>query len=248
MKATIDLNGKAVSVDLAKPLDISIVTKPDGNSARAWYIPAMTIEPVILEGFVGDINKGGSVNFRNIQFNPHAHCTHTESVGHISKAFHSVQKSFSKYFFLAEVISVVPTKVAEDLVVLPSAFEKLKNNARVEALVIRTLPNAESKLQKDYSNSNPPFLDKKCVELFYQLGVQHLLIDMPSVDKESDEGALATHHAFWQYPHNTQFHKTITEFIFVADHIEDGTYLLELQLAAIENDAAPSRPVLYRIV
>ena len=41
----------------------------------------------------------------------------------------------------------------------------------------------------------------------------HLLIDMPSIDKENDEGKLEAHHAFWNYPNNAQLHKTITEFI-----------------------------------
>jgi hypothetical protein len=40
---------------------------------------------------------------------------------------------------------------------------------------------------------------------------------------------------------------TITEFIYVPDAIEDGTYFLELQLAPFENDASPSRPVLYKV-
>ena len=40
---------------------------------------------------------------------------------------------------------------------------------------------------------------------------------------------------------------TITEFVFVANTIKDGRYFLNLQLAAFENDASPSRPVLYLI-
>jgi hypothetical protein len=77
--------------------------------------------------------------------------------------------------------------------------------------------------------------------------VEHLLIDMPSIDREMDEGKLLAHHAFWQYPENTQFHKTITEFIYVNNEIIDGTYLLNLQIASFENDASPSKPVLYKI-
>ena len=40
---------------------------------------------------------------------------------------------------------------------------------------------------------------------------------------------------------------TITEMIFVQDAIEDGTYLLNLQIASFENDASPSKPILYAI-
>jgi hypothetical protein len=90
-------------------------------------------------------------------------------------------------------------------------------------------------------------LDVACVELLNQKGVQHFLIDLPSVDRENDEGKLLFHHAFWQVPFNPQFHKTITEFIYVEDAIKDGLYLLNLQTAPFENDATPSRPVLFEI-
>ena len=72
------------------------------------------------------------------------------------------------------------------------------------------------------------------------------MIDTPSVDREEDGGVLAFHHAFWQVPENPQFDKTITELIFVDNSIKDGVYLLELQMAAFENDASPSRPTLYK--
>jgi hypothetical protein len=69
---------------------------------------------------------------------------------------------------------------------------------------------------------------------------------MPSVDRESDEGKLAFHHAFWNVPENPN-DKTITELIYVNDEITDGLYILEMQMAPFENDASPSRPVLYKI-
>ena len=78
-------------------------------------------------------------------------------------------------------------------------------------------------------------------------GVQHLLIYLPSVDKESDGGELAFHHAFWGVPNNLQFDKTITELVYIKENIKDGSYILNLQVAPFENDASPSRPVLYQI-
>ena len=35
---------------------------------------------------------------------------------------------------------------------------------------------------------------------------------------------------------------------FVEEEIFDGTYILDFQVAPFENDAAPSRPVLYKIL
>ena len=77
---------------------------------------------------------------------------------------------------------------------------------------------------------------------------QHLLLDVPSVDKEDDGGKLSAHHAFWRYPENTRSDCTITELIYVSDSIADGSYLLNIQIASFENDASPCKPVLYQLM
>ena len=41
--------------------------------------------------------------------------------------------------------------------------------------------------------------------------------------------------------------KTITEMIYVPNEISDGLYVLNLQIAPFENDASPSKPVLYKV-
>jgi hypothetical protein len=109
------------------------------------------------------------------------------------------------------------------------------------------MPNDELKMSKDYSNSNPTYFDLDIIPLLDQLGTKHFLVDLPSVDREEDEGKLAFHHAFWNVPENPDYTRTITELIYVPNSVVDGEYLLELQVAAFENDASPSRPVLYRI-
>ena len=88
---------------------------------------------------------------------------------------------------------------------------------------------------------------EEAAQLLVDKGVDHLLIDLPSVDRERDAGALLAHKAFWNYKGPLRKKATITEFIFVPNTIEDGTYFLNIQLAPFENDASPSRPVLYKI-
>jgi arylformamidase len=117
-----------------------------------------------------------------------------------------------------------------------------------EAIIIRTLPNNHSKLSQQYSNTNPTYLETDAMKYIVDLGYEHLLIDTPSVDREQDNGILAAHHLFWNYPNNPQLQKTITELIFVPNTVLDGTYFLNLQMAAFENDASPSKPVLYAIL
>ena len=97
------------------------------------------------------------------------------------------------------------------------------------------------------SNSNWPFLDVAAAEFIRERGVKHLLIDQPSVDKEEDGGHMFAHKAFWNIPENPRKDATITELIYIPDEIKDGLYLLNLQVAPIENDASPSRPVLFKL-
>jgi len=218
------------------------------NSARAWYVGPMRLEPVVMGDWVGDVNKGGSVNFRNVFFNPHGNGTHTECVGHISKEFYTINQNLDRFMFVAEVVTILPVQLDNgDFVINRQQLQAAIEDVRPEALVIRTLGNGLNKLTTDYSNTNPPYILKDAIDYLNEAGVLHLLIDLPSVDRENDGGKLEAHHAFWNYPAQTQLHKTITEFIYVPNEVPDGTYILNLQIAPFENDASPSKPVLYRI-
>lgn len=230
------------------PLDISIGLKDGSANLRAWYVNPPRFEPVRANGFLGSVAEGGSVNFRNIFFNPHGHGTHTECCGHITKEVHSINQNLKNYFFKATLISVTPDKLVNgDLVIFKHHFDQLNQTEFSEALIVRTLPNGNHKKTMDYSDSNPAYFDLSVMEVVNNHDVQHLLIDLPSVDRESDGGALAFHHAFWDVPSRPNLKKTITELIFVDSQIEDGQYILELQVAPFENDASPSRPILYKL-
>ena len=109
------------------------------------------------------------------------------------------------------------------------------------------MPNTKEKLSKQYSNTNPTYLLEDAAIYLKETGVKHLLIDVPSVDKEKDGGKLLAHNAFWNTKGKLRLDATITELIFVPNSIEDGTYFLNLQIAPFENDATPSKPVLYKI-
>lgn len=248
MVATVFHLGKEMRVDFFKPIDISMPLSGQAESASAWYVQPMRLEPVVSGDWIGDVNKGGSVNFRTVTFNPHGNGTHTECVGHISKEFYTINKSLQRFMFVAELVTVLPQKLDNgDFVITRQQLSTLLDGSRPEAIVIRTLGNGPGKLVTNYSNTNPPYVLKEAIEFLNEIGVIHLLIDMPSVDREMDEGKLEAHHTFWHYPENVQLHKTITELIYVPNDIADGTYLLNLQIAPFENDASPSKPLLYKV-
>ncbi|NJB36317.1 cyclase family protein [Croceivirga sp. JEA036] len=248
MIATLKYNSKNYKIDLAAPLDLSIAMKGDKTDVNAWYLPPATIKPHKEDGFVGSVAEGASINFNTITFNPHAHITHTETVGHITEKLVDVNKAFKKYFFLAEVITVAPEKINEDWVVSKKQLSYALRNKKREAVVIRTLPNTKAKKSRQYAHTNPPYLEEAAAAFLKKKGIQHLLVDLPSVDKEKDDGLLLCHNAFWNTKGKLREKATITEFIYVPNKVKDGTYFLNIQMAPMVNDATPSRPILYAIL
>jgi len=247
MKTVITINTIKYTIDLSKPLDISMPIRGSKDNVNAWYIEEPKIEPAQIGEWTASVKEGASINFNNIQFNPHAHATHTECVGHITEKFYSINKCLKTFFFRAEVITVAPEKIDEDYVISKSQLKFLLKQRKPEALVIRTMPNTKDKLSRQYSNTNWPYLTEDAAEFLKKIGVQHLLVDLPSVDKEKDDGKLLGHKAFWDVNGKIRKNATITEFIYVKNKIQDGKYILNLQIAPFENDATPSKPILYKI-
>ena len=250
MKALIN---NTFEIDLSKPIDISIPLSNTDENPIAWYLEKPVVEPVKFGDWVGKVSEGSSTNFNNIFFNPHAHGTHTECLGHITREFYSINQCLKQFFFLAELISIEPESINGDLIITKEQIENALNVKTQEAIIIRTLPNLESKKHKNYSKTNPPYLSEEAAIFIRESGIQHLLIDLPSVDREEDEGKLLAHKAFWNVKDVNNLNEdarldcTITEMIFVPNEIKDGSYMLNLQIVSFENDASPSKPVLYKI-
>ncbi len=238
--------------DLSKAADLSLAIAPDGP--QAWYVNPPTISPVMTDRFTGSVARGGSVNFFDVAFNPHGNGTHTECLGHITAEKQSVNKLFNEWMLPVRLVSLKPVILTTDRsewvktgdhVITAEQLALVMGTDPIESLIIRTLPNNDNKKHINYSNTNPPYLLPEAMEMLNQFGIRHLLVDLPSVDREEDGGKLEAHHRFWNVPDNPQTGKTITELVFVPDEIGDGIYFLNLQMAAIENDAAPSRPIIY---
>ncbi len=246
MKAKLTHQNKELEIDLSKPLDISLPIKNQSNLI-AWYLDSPKIQPVEEDNWVAKVSEGASINFNTIWFSPHAHGTHTECVGHISKEFYSINQCLQQFLFLAKVISLEPETTNDDFVFRKEMLQEKIKPQETEALIVRSLPNSTLKKQKNHNHSNWSYFTEEAALYLRNCGIKHLLIDLPSVDKEKDGGKVLAHKAFFNYPENPRLDATITEFTYVAPHIKDGFYMLNLQIAAIENDAAPSKPILYKI-
>ncbi len=200
MLATIEHQGQRFRVNLREPLDISIPLCAGADNVNAFYLPPVEIEPFRSGDFTGSIIAGGPCNVNNIFFNPHGNGTHTESVGHISTEPYPIHDCLRQYFFIAELISVQPREMNGDFVIMEDQLKELLGSNRPEALIIRTLPNETTKQKRQYSGTNPAYLHHHAARLIADYGIQHLLLDLPSVDKEEDGGKLSAHHEFWKYP------------------------------------------------
>ena len=256
MIASIEYKNQIYKVDLSNPIDISVPLRGDEKGVNAWYVEPMKIEPVRTDQFLGSVAEGGDVNFRNIFFNPHGNGTHTECVGHISKQVYSINDTLKTFFFFGEVISVEPEvyvgeetewqKKGDQILTKDQIESAIKGNP--EAIIIRTLPNKIEKIGRQYSNTNGPYLAEEAAQYISDMGIKHLLIDLPSVDREIDGGRMMSHRAFWNYPDNPRHESTITELIFVPESVVDGPFFLNIQIASFENDASPSKPLLFQII
>lgn len=250
MKSTIEYHGKIYTIDLSKPIDISMPLKSGAGNPTAWYCDPPNFLPVMTDRFVGEVQLGGKVNFRDIYFNPHAHGTHTECLGHISFDNYYVNDCIKNFQMPAYLWTVQPEVLEnQDSVISSSQFQSIINQLKdVKVLIIRTLPNDLSKLSKQYSHTNPTYIEPLAVKMIVEAGIEHIMIDTPSIDREEDEGKLEGHHIFWNYPDNPRYNCSITELIFVPNEANDDIYWLNLVISNFKNDAAPSRPLLYQLL
>ncbi|MBC7921393.1 MAG: cyclase family protein [Ferruginibacter sp.] len=233
--------------DSEQACDISLPLRAGNDNPNCYYASPVGVETIRQGAFVGNVAEGGPCNYQQLTLTPHGNGTHTECYGHLSAdPAATVWQQVRAYLFLAELITL-PTRrhLNGDQRVTFADFERALGQPTPEAVVIRTLPNGDSKRTRQYSGTNPPYLEPAICGWLADAGVKHLLVDLPSVDRESDGGLLAAHRAFWQFPHQTRREATITELIYVDNALTDGRYLLQLQVTSLCTDASPSRPVMY---
>lgn len=249
MLATIEFQGFRGQVHLAEAIDLSLPLRHGADNPNAFFLGTPAFTPFRAGTFVGSVAEGGACNCDVLTLAPHGNGTHTECIGHITPEHHSINQCLQQFFALAEVISVEPVVQPNgDAVITKAALQTLfpQRAEPVNALVLRTMPNGDEKRTRQYSGTNPPYLHHEAAAWLAECGIYHLVLDLPSVDREEDGGALLAHHAFWRYPSAPRYEATITELAYIPTAVADGLYVLALHIAPLETDASPSKPVLYK--
>ncbi len=250
---------------LAIPLDFA------GPQPSFFGAPRASAAPLRLPDFVGSTDEGGSCNVAELRLIPHCNGTHIETVGHIVDDPVPLAHVVGMSLCAARLVTIAPNVARDsregygaaldqgDRLLTRSALEAALHavpREESQALIVRTLPNDASKAGRVYDDTDPPpFFSTEAIGYLIDVGVEHLLVDFPSIDRMHDQGTLSNHRLFWNVPPSgrtlcgkTGSRKTVTEMIFVPDGIPDGLYLLDIEAPAFLSDAAPCRPVIYPLV
>ena len=252
LKIKLEYNDQKYDIDLDGGTDLSIPNRFDGLSPSFYGSQAPLVKPLESENFIGDIEKGGSCNVPIVTVDIHCSGTHTECSGHINNSGLKIADVCPRNFLLSQLITVSPVSssktndtyhksLSNELIIPVEAIEAEFRVASQNALVIRTSPNHKSKRNHNYDSDTPSFFSNQAIEFILDMGIDHLLVDLPSIDRGDDDGLLGNHHRFFSEG------VTISELLYIPDQLEDGLGFLQIQIPNWHLDAAPSRPIFFPI-
>mgnify|MGYP006276551747 CR=1 FL=1 len=265
---SLSIGDETYRADSEAVCDLSIAVNFNEPQLQAYGAPPARAQALHTGEFIGAVLQNGSCNCATYSLTPHCNGTHTESVAHLTQDLLSINTLARHGLMLASLVTVDPISVnvhgsnPDQVLTLDSLKDCLKNQLNypipqaLTALIVRTTPNQTDKTIRNYDQgSNPAYFEPAALRWLAEIGIEHLLVDLPSVDRMDDGGALLAHRAFWGLPvgdkqlrHASRPHATITELIYVPDSLLDGLYLLNLQIAPFLADAAPSRPLVYPVL
>jgi arylformamidase len=269
LKAQLEVAGRGLRVDLERPIDLSVELDFEGPQVRHFGAPRARSRPFTAPAFSGSVARGASCNCQEITLIPHCNGTHTECVGHLTREPLHAQRIVPRGLLPALLLSLTavaardtsessdPAPAVDDTLLTRDALESrwaAELPFEPRALVLRTLPNEPAKRARDYADLSPPYLTREAARYLIERGVEHLVVDLPSIDRAHDEGRLTAHRLFFGLaPGESALERalrpqcTVTELAYIPQEAIDGPYFLQLQVPAINGDAVPSRPLLYRL-
>ena len=280
MKTSFKFNNQSYVADLSSGVSIARVPAiAHVTKSQDFEVGKLQIERTAFKDgdFVGDVSTGGSCNVDVLKINPHCCTTHTETLLHIVDrqkwSLENISVAHVKFPILLPcvLLTIEPTAGSDalnagqnywpeidcdDWVVTEASISEALKRTKIAtgvdgepwALLIRT---PESGHWAYDSPGAVPYLTREAMALISNSTCQHLLVDLPSVDRRNDDGLLVNHHLFWNVDvdgnpsEDVRNDRTITELVEVPECISDGVYLLDLQLIPLPTDATLSHPVLF---
>ena len=269
-------------IDCCVPVEPHV---PAEAQTQAFGLPTAKSAPCAFGDFKLAVEHGSSVNCELVHFCAHGSGTHSECVGHITHRRLALRNCGPRCEDLIPsiVLSVTPVKFGEsgdtypgsdpealvdDLVIsrrnLQQAYDTLVDRlgsniqAFCRGMLIRT-NHAKTMKCSIFTDTNPPFFTKEAIEWVCNRNTEHILVDLPSVDREQCGPGLLAHSTFFGFSPSGGVdaksdskddvayacRSTITELCHIPERAPDGTYMLALHVSPFDMDAAPSRPILY---
>jgi arylformamidase len=244
----------AVNFDAAVSLALTLDFGKD--HPRHFGSPPATSTPFTSGSFEGAVAVGASCNCQRISLVPHCNGTHTESASHLTIQQQSLQDIVPHGPVSALLLTVQPrlhTDTAESSLPAAQGADRLVTRAGLldawhaggpspRALLLRT--------GTSWNDPAPPFLSQQLAQELVARGIEHLVTDLPSVDRLEDEGRLTAHRIFFGLPPRStelaaaaRAQCTITELATFPAGLADGPCAVQLQIPAFSGDAVPSRPL-----
>ena len=248
LELAVDFNA---ATSLALPLDF------EAPHPQHFGAPPAASTAYRVGNFEGAVARGASCNCQRITLIPHCNGTHTESASHLTLQQRPLQEIVPAGPMNAVLLTVPPESSAatsEDSLPGPHPADRLITRSALlaawsrsgavgpQALLLRT--------GTDWRDSAPPYLSRQLMQELVARGIEHLVTDLPSVDRLEDDGLLTAHRIFFGLPERSadlgearRAHCTITELAQFPRHLADGPCALQLQIPAFSGDAVPSRPL-----
>lgn len=230
----------------------------EGSQPRHFGAPCASSTPFRSGAFNGEVVRGASCNCRSITLIPHCNGTHTEGVGHLTLTGIPLHRYVPPGPIPALLLTVELTTAPdgeEDSDPSPRDGDELLTRAALLRAWPASLPFAPLALLLRTAGGShgatvAPYLTRQAVTEVVARGIEHLVLDLPSVDRSEDDGRLTAHRIFFGLPPGSVQREeagrplcTITELATFPDGLRDGPCALQLQLPAFTGDAVPSRPL-----
>ena len=259
MNALLRVGARDVVVDLSHPVSLARELDFHGAQPQHFGAPAATSQPYRVPGFSGSVASGASCNCEVISVIPHCNGTHTESAGHLTREPLDAARVVPPGLLPALLISVVPiaaTEINETSDPTPRPGDFLITRAAIERAWPAQTPFApQALIIRSSQTPAPAYLSRDAAQTIVRQGIEHLIVDLASLDREHDEGRLTAHRIFFGLPPGVSSLQqvsrpgaTVTELAHIPHPLADGPCLLELQIPAWRGDAVPSRPLLYALL
>jgi kynurenine formamidase len=267
MIAELSFGGQKVRAALDRGVSLAIAVEFGAPGPRHFGATAPSAQPFVAGKFSGSVATGASANCSTLTITPHCQMTHTESVAHLTREAGDAWRVVPRGLLPAVVVSVVPEPARESSGAPirspspPTLISKRRLRAGpwahggAVAAIIRTLPNDASKRTRDYTDLVPPYLTREAVEWLIEERIEHLVLDVPSLDRTHDDGHMVGHRLFFGLPPGStargdaaRSRATITELAFIPEELHDGPCVLALAVPALGGDAVPSQPIVYPLV